>query len=69
MYYSPTQTDLSLILQQTKDVFIKVNLLDRNYKILYSFDGNLISDNISADNQSKQRRKYDCPFDRIKGKA
>lgn len=60
MYYSPTQTDLSLILQQTKDVFIKVNLLDRNYKILDSFDGNLISDNISADNQSKQRRKYDC---------
>lgn len=58
--YIPTQTDLSLIHQQTKDVFIKVNLLDKNYKILDSFDGNLISDSISVDSQSKQRRKYDC---------
>ena len=60
MYYSPTQDDLNLIKQQTKDVFIKINLLDYTYKILDSLEGNLISDNLNVDSQSKQRRIYSC---------
>lgn len=60
MQYSPTQDDLNLIKQQTKDVFIKINLLDYTYKILDSLEGNLISDNLNVDSQSKQRRSYSC---------
>ena len=60
MYYSPTQTDFNLVHQQTKDIYIKVNLLNKQFKILDSFDGNLISDNLSVDNESKQRRSYSC---------
>lgn len=60
MYYSPTQTDFNLVLQPNKDIFIKIDLLNRNFKILDSFTSNLISDNLSVDSQSKQRRNYTC---------
>ena len=60
MYYTPLQTDFALVRQQTKDVYIKVNLLDKQFKIKDSFDGNLISDSLSVNSQSRQRRNYDC---------
>ena len=60
MYYSPTQSDLALIKQQSKDVFVKIELLNKQFKILESIQGNLISDNLSVDSGSKQRRTYSC---------
>lgn len=60
MYYAPLQSDFALIHQQTKDIYIKVDLLDKTFKIQESFDGNLISDNLTVNSQSRQRRKYDC---------
>lgn len=60
MYYAPLQSDFALIHQQTKDIYIKVDLLDKTFKIKESFDGNLISDNLTVNSQSRQRRKYDC---------
>lgn len=59
-YYTPTQEDFNIIRQQTKDIFVKVELLDRNFKILDTFDAVLIDDNISVDSQSYQRRNYSC---------
>lgn len=60
MYYSPLQSDLSLIHQQSKTIYVKVNLLDWQFKILDSFESNLLSDNLSVDSQSRQRRSYSC---------
>lgn len=60
MSYSPIQTDFSLIKQKTKEIYVKINLLNRDFKILDSLDGNLISDNLSVDSKSRQRRTYSC---------
>lgn len=59
-YYTPTQEDFNIIRQQTKDIFIKIELLNRSFKILDTFDAVLIDDNISVDSQSYQRRSYSC---------
>lgn len=60
MYYSPTQTDLQLIKQKSKNIRVKINLLDRHFKILDSLEHNLISDNLNVDSESKCRRTYSC---------
>lgn len=60
MYYSPTQEDISIIKQTEKDIYIKIELLNRQFKILESLEGNLINDNLSVDSESKQRRTYNC---------
>lgn len=58
MYYYPTQDDIAIIKQLAKDVHIKIELLDRTYKILESIQGQLLSDSLSVDSQSQQRRTY-----------
>lgn len=60
MYYSPTQEDIAIIKQTEKDVYIKIELLNKQFKILESIQGNLVSDNINVDSESKQRRSYNC---------
>ena len=60
MYYTPTQEDFNLVKQHTKDIYIKVNLLNKQFKVLDSFDGNLLSDSLNVDSKSKQRRTYSC---------
>lgn len=60
MSYSPTQEDINIIKQQQKEVVVKVELLNKNFKILESLEGNLISDNLNIDSESKQRRSYRC---------
>lgn len=59
-YYSPTQEDINIIKQQTKSVYIKIDLLNKQFKILDSIQGNLISDSLNCDSESKQRRSYTC---------
>lgn len=60
MYYSPTQQDIKLIKQSSKKVFVKIELLNKQFKILDAIEGNLISDSLNADSESKQRRSYSC---------
>lgn len=60
MYYTPTQIDLNLVTQPTKDIFVKIDLLMKNFKTIDSLECNLISDNLSVDGESKQRRSYTC---------
>lgn len=60
MNNTPASTDFRLIKQTPKDVFVKVELLNRQFKILESLNTNLISDNLSVDSESKQRRSYSC---------
>ena len=59
-YYTPTQDDLRIVKQQTKDLFVRIDLLNREYKILDSFDAVLLNDNLSVDGQAAQRRSYSC---------
>ena len=60
LYYSPTQADIAIIKQTEKDVYVKIDLLNKQFKILESLQGNLISDSLSVDSESKQRRSYNC---------
>lgn len=55
-----TQEDLNILRQGAHEYFIKVDLLDSNYKILDSLEGNIITDSLTADNDSLQRRTYSC---------
>lgn len=52
--------DFRLIRQSPKDVFVKVELLNKQFKILESLHTHLISDHLNIDNESKQRRTYTC---------
>lgn len=60
MAYIPTDEDLRAIKQTGKDVFLKIELLNKNFKIIDSLTGNLISDTLDIDRESKQRRTYNC---------
>lgn len=58
MYYYPTQEDMRIIKQQSKNVFLKIELLNKNFKIIDSIYGNLISDSLTVDSEAKQRRAW-----------
>lgn len=58
MSYIATSEDIQIIKQKTKEVYIKLELLNKNYKTIESLEGNLISDNLNVDSKSKQRRSY-----------
>lgn len=58
--YTPTQTELSAVKQISKEIFIHIELLNKDFSILASMQGNLISDNMSVNSESKQRRSYSC---------
>lgn len=62
MAYYPTQEEIRIVKQQSKDVFIKVELLNKQFKILDSIEGHLISDNLNVTSESKQRRTYSADF-------
>ena len=56
------QLDLDLLTQTNKIVYAKIELLNKNFKILDTIEGNLISDNLSIDSESAIRRTYDVTF-------
>ena len=58
MSYIATSEDMQIVKQKTKEVYIKLELLNKNYKTIESLEGNLISDNLNVDSKSKQRRSY-----------
>lgn len=58
MGYNVTQTDLNILRQGEQEVFIKVELLNSNFKVLESIDGKIKSDSFSMDSDSIQRRQY-----------
>lgn len=58
MAYFPTQEDIDLLFQKEKTYYSKVEILDKNFKVLNSIEGNLISDSYSIDSTSNIRRTY-----------
>lgn len=60
MYYSPTSQDIRLIRQTEKTVFVRIQLMNRDFKVLDSLEGSLISHSLNVDSKSRQRRTYSC---------
>ena len=59
--YIPTDDEIKLVTQSTKDVYVKIELLNKDLSFAgTTFEGNLISDNFSMDGESHQRRSYNC---------
>lgn len=58
MAYQVTQNDLSLMRQKEQKVFLKVELLNKNFKVIESLDGEIVSDSFSQNSESKERRSY-----------
>ena len=56
--YVITQNDIDIVNQNAKELFAKVELLNRDYKVIYSLEGNLISDSFSISAESNVRRTY-----------
>ena len=55
-----TQNDIELLLQPTKNIYCKLEILDMNFKRLDSIEGSLISDSLSISSDSNMRRTYNC---------
>lgn len=53
------QLDLDLLSQTNKIIYTKIELLNKDFKILDTIEGNLISDSLSIDSESAIRRTYD----------
>ncbi len=58
MAYEVTQIDLDLLKQGTQEIYLKVELMDSNFKTLDSLEGQIINDSYSQDSESIQRRSY-----------
>lgn len=58
MFYNPTDAELSVIKQKSKDYFVRIELLNKEFKIIDSLTGNIINDSLNVDSSSKQRRTY-----------
>lgn len=58
--YIVTQQDIELLMQSSKTLFYKLELLDEKYNVVDLIEGNLISDNISITSESDVRRTYNC---------
>ena len=58
MAYTATQADLNILRQGEQEVFLKVELLNSNFKVIDSLTGNIKSDTYSVDSESIQRRSY-----------
>lgn len=56
--YIITQNDIDIVNQNVKELFAKIELLNKEYKVIYSLEGNLISDSFSISTDSNVRRTY-----------
>lgn len=60
MSYSPDQNDINLLYQATKQVYAKVEILNRDYIVIQNIEGQLIDDSYNVDAKSNVRRSYNC---------
>lgn len=58
MGYNVTQTDLNILRQGEQEIYLKVELLNSNFKVLESIEGKVVDDSFSMSNDSIQRRNY-----------
>ena len=59
MAYIPTQTDIELLYQNKLDLFIIINLLNKNFQTVETLQGELLDDNYNIEADSDIRRNFD----------
>lgn len=59
MSYTPTQQDIEILYQNAVNIYIQINLLDKDLKIIDNLQGELISDSFTIDADSDIRRTFD----------
>lgn len=60
MSYYPNQDDINLLFQPTKQIYSKVEILNKDYMVIQNIEGKLISDSGNVDASSNVRRTYNC---------
>lgn len=60
MSFNPSNEDLSLLYQQTKQIYSKVEILTKEYAVIKTIEGKLIDDDFNVDASSNMRRTYNC---------
>lgn len=60
MSYTPAQIDFNILKQSNKEVFLKLELLNKSFKVIDIITGSPISDSLTIDSASLQRRVYSC---------
>lgn len=60
MPFYPTQSDINLLFQPTKNIYSKVELLNKEHMVIGSWEGKLLSDSYKTDATSNIRRTYEC---------
>ena len=58
MAYNPQQSDLEILRQSDRKVYSKIELLNKNFKLLGKLEGELIDDSYSIDSDSDIRTTY-----------
>lgn len=60
--YLPTQEELNIIKQQNKQVFVRIEIYKDQpcTNLMSTIEGNLISDSLTIDSESSERRTYSC---------
>lgn len=59
MAYIPTQTDIELLYQNKLDLFIIINLLNKNFQTVETLQGELLDDSYNIEANSDIRRNFD----------
>lgn len=62
MSYNIQQSDISILSQSNRTVYLRAELLSNNFKLLKYIDGEIISDDYSVDADSDIRRTYNARF-------
>ena len=60
MAYIVEQRDIEILRQSSRNLYLKLELLNHDFKVIDSLEGNLISDSLSIDAESDIRRTYSC---------
>lgn len=60
MSFYPSQDDINLLFQPSKQIYSKVEILNKNYMPISSIEGLLINDSYNVDSGSSIRRTYNC---------
>lgn len=55
-----SQVQRDILYQSNWVLYSKIEILNKNYKVIDSIEGNLINDNFSIDADSDMRRSYNC---------
>ena len=60
MSYTPTQDDIALLRQRTKELYTRINLLNKEFKTIDSLEGVVTDGSYTVSSNSDIRRTFTC---------